>query len=554
MGWQDAPKEGGKSAWSAAPVERKPISQGKAFNYGLGDSVSFGLMDEAGAVLDSLGIGGSGEKRPNVWNGSSFGDAYTANQRRNAEILKQASSDNPGTYLTGQIAGALLPIPGAAALKGSRAGQAVARVAGTNKATRAVAAIAPDVLRGAAYGAGSADSGNRLSGASQGAVLGAAGNLAGRAVGKTVSRVAKGKTVSPAVRKLADAGVVMTPGQRAGVGSVRNKYEQTILGNIPFVNAVPAAAKRRGVEQLNIAAINEATAPIGYSLPMTTAPGRDTIGKVQDAVYDAYGNAASALSLQSDNALQQGLAGLVQNAPAKVGQANADQFTALAGQHMAPLANGPISGRNVTDMLADLRREASSFAGSPVANERRLGDQLWAMHDEIDSALARQNTSGASEAFSNARDAVANLKRIETAAAASTDGVFSPTQLASAVKRRGYGTTTAKLARGDARLQELADAAKSVLPDTIPNSGTPERLFAGSLLGGGTTGLAAMMDPTLGAMVGGSLLGYTRGADRFLQNLALNRPDTLVRLGNGIDRAAPALGTAGAVTALQFGR
>lgn len=119
------------------------------------------------------------------------------------------------------------------------------------------------------------------------------------------------------------------------------------------------------------------------------------------------------------------------------------------------------------------------------------------------------------------------------------------------VRRKGFGTTTGKLAAGEARLQELANAAKDVMPDVVPNSGTPERYLGAGLLGG-TTSLAGAVDPTLGALTGASLLGYIPGVDRLLQDFAINRPDVMRRIGGIFGRSAPALGAAGTVTGLSY--
>jgi hypothetical protein len=549
---RNVPEGTTRSQLMARYGKAKPAKpKGGSFGHGLADSLTFGLLDEAGAVLDTLGLP-AGEKRPNIWNGAGFGDAYNANVKRNREILREKQRANPGEFLTGQIGGALVPL---GAGKGKIA-QVIQKAATGKKTTTAAkvgkvaANVAPDAARGAAYGAGSAEGGlaERAKGAGKGAAAGVGGHVAGRAIGAGVARTLKGKQVSPAVRELADAGVVMTPGQRAGPGSIRKGLEEGVLGSLPVVRTIPQAAKRRGIEQLNVAAINKALEPIGFKLPKGTKPGRELIQKAGDAVYSAYDASVAPLTLSNDSGLKGAASALKKGARASVGQGDG-QLKAIIDRVTMQLDNGPISGDQVRDLVSDLRGDAATYTSSSVASERKLGSELWKLHDHLSSALVRQNKGAAVKKFTKARDAVANFKRIEDASSKAADGVFNPTQLRQAVTRRGYGTTTSKVARGEARLQSLADAAKQVLPDNLPNSGTPERALAVGLAGGGP-GIVGLMNPYAGGAAGMATLPYVPGIDRLLQNLAINRPDLLVKLGVGIERATPALGTAGAMTSV----
>src|SRR3546814_21188487 len=67
--------------------------------------------------------------------------------------------------------------------------------------------IVPDLLYGAAYGAGEAGPGERLSGAAQGAALSGAGNVVGRALLGGTGRAIRGVS-DPAVRYLQSKGEI----------------------------------------------------------------------------------------------------------------------------------------------------------------------------------------------------------------------------------------------------------------------------------------------------------------------------------------------------------
>lgn len=490
---------------------------------GVADAATLGYSDEIAAwFADKTGIGGD-----------------KGDYEGNLAAQRQRDSEGGAERLGGQIAGAIaLPASKIAAAKGIKG------LAG---------AAAEGAAYGAAYETGSADGGfkDRVRSVPKGLATGAAGGAAGRAVGSVAARALRGKQVSPAVRKLAGEGVVMTPGRRGG--AIARTYEEGILGSIPFVKAIPQAANRRSIEQLNVATYNRVLRPLGQKLPMSTAPGREAVGNLADTVFAAYDDAASRLALGLDKGIETTAAKIGGRAKAAAGP-NAGQLRAIIDETLEPLRAGPISGVSVRDTIQDLRGVASGFARSTTASERNVGEELWKFHDELEAALVRQNRGDVLTPFRKARESVNLFKRVEAAAAKSKDGVFSPQMLRTAVTKRGYGTTTGKAARGEAVLQDLSDAASQVLPGQMPNSGTPERGIVTAATLGGPSAIGAFVDPTMGAATALPLLGYTPGIDRFLQNIALNRPRALVGAGNAIYDALPYFGPAGAMTALQQGQ
>lgn len=526
---------------------------------GFGDSRALGFLDEAGAVFDTLGIGGSGESRPNIWKGDNPVDAWRYNAKRNAQQLAEKQQQDPSGYLGGQIVGAVLPGGvarvtglGQRASQGARAVTAAVKSPVAQKVAKVALAAAPDVARGATYAVGSTQGGvgERLANAPEGAVLGLAGHAAGKAVGATASRLLGGKKASKAVQTLADEGVVMTPGRRGG--PIRRTFEETVLGSVPFVKSIPQAANQRSIDQLNVAFYNRVLKPIGQKLPMSTTPGREAVDNLGNVVYGAYDAATSRLNLGMDRGLQSSIDHIKRTAGVSTGQ-NAKQLKAIIDQSVDPLTRGPVSGSAVRDLMGEIRKAASGFKGSASANERNMGDELWRVHDALDAALARQNGGQALKDFQAARQSVSLLKRVEDAASKSKTGVASPQQFRTAVTKRGYGTTTQKAATGKAPMQDLSDAASQVLPATIPNSGTIERGVGASLMAAGPASILHYLDPTMGGLAASSMAGYVPGLDRILQNFALKRPDLLVRAGKAVERASPALGTAGAQAALSQG-
>lgn len=532
--------------WKIAASQKNP--QRTALQSAVAGAVhglTFGFLDELGAVADTIGWP-AGEKRPTIWNGSSFGDAWRANQRRNNEILKDAEKQNPKSYMAGEVAGMIVPAfftgGGSTAASGGRLAARVPRLA------RAARAVVPAVAQGAAYGAGSTNGGlgARARGAAEGAAWGLGGDLAGRAVGKVASRIIGGKKVPANVRRLADEGIVLTPGQRAGPGSLRNKFEDTVLGSLPWVKEVPAAAARRGENDLRVAVANRVLKPIGQKIDRGSPINNETIGGIQDMVGNAYDEAIAPLSLRMDDDILRSLDDIIGGAEREVGPDGASQVASYAGYLKDRLAEG-LTGEPLKREIQALRGVASE-AGK---KDPMLGQRFWALHNTLDDGLARQSGETASDAYRSARESSTLMSRMNDAAAKSVNSEFGPTQLLQAARRRGYGTNTANIANNDARLMDLANDAASVMRNKTANSGTPERLAGIGLLGGGVGG-AAMIDPVMGSAVGASLLGYIPGLDRVLQNAALNRPQSMRAAAEAIERNKRILDLLGSGSALSL--
>ncbi len=422
--------------------------------------------------------------------------------------------------------------------QGSTLGKIAGNVAGT-----APTMMLPGgpLVQGAASGALSSED-TSAGGLTRGALI---GGMAGHLGGK-VGGMIGGKVLPKNVRKLVDEGVTLTPGQLAGPRSARQFMEDKVLGSLPGLNAIPDAAAQRANNSLRVAVGNRVLKPIGETVPKGTQVNHAAIGQLQDKVYGNLEHAAGNLNLQLDPELAMGMSKIVQDAPRLVGQDGANQLQANIA-HIAQMTHQqPITGQPLRDTLGELRKTASGAQGE-------LRTQLWNLHDEVANALERQNAPEASAAFTNAREAAALMKRMETAASKATDGEFGPTQLLQAARQRGFGTSTGNVASGEARLMDLANAAADVMRNKTANSGTVPRALAvkaaaGELGMGGALGAIGMAHPVPAAAIGASMLGYIPGVAEILQRFAVNRPQVLQQLGRGVETAAPlgaGLGIAG---------
>ncbi len=147
-------------------IPRNPDGATGAAARGFGDP--FNMLDEMGAVVDTIGLTGG---RENVWNSNrSFGDILYGNIDQNRSILQADERDHFGARFGGQLAsGVLLPIGG-----GARGAAQLAKVG-----------LAEGALAG--FGAGEGNPLERLPNTAAGAGLGFTG---GYALGRIIEDLA----------------------------------------------------------------------------------------------------------------------------------------------------------------------------------------------------------------------------------------------------------------------------------------------------------------------------------------------------------------------------
>ena len=300
-----------------------------------------------------------------------------------------------------------------------------------------------------------------------GAVAGPAGVLLGRAISPRVS---------PEVAALHGEGVRMTPGQILG-GAWRNMEDKAM--SFPLVGDAIRGARVQSVADLNRAAANRVLEPFGESLPEGAPVGREMVAGLQQRVNQAYDAARAASNPfgpdpQFLQAVQQQIASL--NTPAQQ-KAFLDAFQ----NHLMPLLRGgqitPDTWKTIDSSLGQMARD---LAGSTDALQKHAAPAYRALQDSLRDLMVRQNPQAA-PLFRQADQAAAGLMIVENAAhspaamGGSIPGVFSPAQLSIAVKQGDSTVRNRAFAAGNARMQDLSDAGRAVLPAEIPNSGTTDR-------------------------------------------------------------------------------
>lgn len=494
-----------------------------------------------------------------------------------ADIIEARKRDkalmDTGAGMAGDIAGnvAIALLPGAS-LKGAGAvASKVPMLARTAPALNAAgsALMAPTSIKSAAAVGGgmgliqpAADATERVTNA----LIGAGTAAAAQGLTKGLSRVAAPQT-RPEVKALIDEGVDLTPGQI--VGGAAQRVEDG-LTSLPVVGDAIKAAQRRGIESFDTAAINRSLAPIGKSLPKGMK-GREAIAFAQQALGDAYDDLLPRMVGALDNAPPaNALSGAAGQAAKptfrqeldvirKMGtdglpEAQAGQLGRIIDKEVIGrfTQEGRASGETLKNIESKLGKMAKDFGRSENYDVRTMGDAV----EEIRNAMRRMIEDvnpGHGEQLAAVNSGYANFKRIQKAAGAvgAKDGVFTPAQLQSAVKALDRSKDKGRFAVGEALMQDLSEPAKSVLSQTVPDSGTPFRLANLATMGGGY-----FLDPTVAATTLGAAGAYSRPAQKVVEALLVKRPELIRQLGPKIAAAAPyatgiSLATPGVVNASE---
>jgi hypothetical protein len=349
--------------------------------------------------------------------------------------------------------------------------------------------------------------------------------------------VSPNASVNPSVQLLRDEGVRPTVGQT--LGGLANSLEEKAQ-SLPFVGSAIQNARGRAAAQLEDAAYARAADPIGATVQDRGYAGiSDLAGKIGNE-YDRV------LPKLSVNVLDPTFVGklsslrqMVQTLP----QQEAQQFDNIIAREIDGRLqpNGTLSGQALKDTWNALRDKSRDFMGSNDAYQKDLGRALKQAFQELKDQVSRTNTATDVSALKNADFAYANFKRLQRAASyvGADEGRFSPSQLNSAVKAMDRSKDKAGFASGQALMQDLAGAGKTVLGNKVPNSGTADRSFIAGLAGG-------LFHP--GAVAGMAMSGgaYTAPVQNALAALIAKRPANAPAAANYIRQllltAAPVSG------------
>lgn len=451
------------------------------------------------------------------------------------------SQQNPISGALGSVAG------GIATGAGLEAG--MARLGLEGAGTLAPRLLASDAIYGA-VSANGLDPESGVEGALAGAALGLGGGAAARFGVRTGAAL-----ISPSggqAKELYDIGVKPTIGQRFGqegvVGAAVNRAEQA-LRSVPGLGAAVRTAREAPREQWERGGLKMALNAIGEVLPDDIPTGGDAIKYARKAFGDVYDRARSGMQFVPDAGYQQDFGAFQQQV------VNSGVLDGETRKQLGDIISNTVGSRMRGNVLAgDAFKTAVSDLGDAISRTSKpeLQAALKDYRSILDAAARRNSAPEAVELMDKADRGYAMYKpmRDASAMAGSEPGRFTPTALGS-VERRTKGKTNSYV-EGDTVLSDYLESGR-MLQDTVPDSGTAERVGTMAALGGGIHFAPTPLTVGVGAPLAALGVSTLPGVRNVVgAALAPRNSQKLRTLGDKLRQRQALIGYAGAPLALEL--
>jgi len=489
---------------------------------------------------------GKGITEPVLAAGQYVGGAPAEFSNAVLNKMKPYQEANPITFGAGQIGGGMLT--GGALMKGA------GMIPSFAKANPYMQASGVGAVTGALTPNEQGKTGlDALAEAPQKALVGAGGGIIGTGLGRTIANVV-GPNLDSAVKKLIGEGVNLTPGQM--IGGVAQKLEDK-LTSVPLLGDIIQSSRSKGIEEFNKAAYRRALEPIGGKVPEST--GRAGMESVKNQISGAYNELLPKLTYKPDTQFLNNLSN-VKNQIEGIDPDNAKKVADTVFDVVSKRLdkNGEVKGEAFKVIEEKLGGLAKTYRASQDADQKLMGDAYANALGELRQNLARNNPQFA-EQLNKINTSFANFARLRGAGSmANTQEMFTPSQLAAAIKSADQSAGKGATATGKALMQDLSDAGVQVLPGKIPDSGTAGRSAINSALGallGGGGAYAAQTQPVAtgtAALLGTALAApYAPGIRNLVTMLGGKRPKSIQKLADLIRESSPYLAAPSAQKAVE---
>lgn len=342
-----------------------------------------------------------------------------------------------------------------------------------------------------------------------------------------LARVVQPKS-SPEVQKLLKEGVTPTPGQTLG-GWAKPTEEK--LTSVPLLGDAIRMGQRRAVAEFDRAAMNRVLAPIGDKLPKGKV-GNEAVKHVGDKLDQVYDDVLARVGpVKLDASLSDDMTRILGDLSGTPDQAK--QFVTELQREIGKRAkNGVLNGRAFKDIESTLGQRAAAYRQSNIAAEKDLGHAFFEAQKAMREWLQRTAPTGVADDLAKVNEGWAALVRVENAAgmAGARGGIFTPDQLSSGIRRAEKSVRKRGFARGESMMQDLSNAGREVLSQSVPDSGTPGRMLAAALTGGGL----GYIHPAALGLAGAAALPYTSLGQKAVAGLLARRPELAKPLAEGV--------------------
>ncbi|MAL01004.1 MAG: hypothetical protein CL536_02470 [Alcaligenaceae bacterium] len=534
------PVQASSNWWESMPLAEQEQPQESAEGGGILAGIGMGLRDPIDAGAQMLrravpeGVGRTVDEFGNML--SDWG--LPVSKSNGVEGIDKAINEREQQYQTARAAAGREGFDWAR-LGGNIAGTApLMAAAPASLATAALPTrIAAGGVQGAALGAANPVigedaqqnfGGEKLGQVGVGAAFGGATPVLTGAIGRLISPLAS-RANSPA-QTLSREGVQLTPGQALG-GALMRMEDRAM--SAPILGDAIRGARSRANESLNRAVYNRVLEPIGKS---TTKTGREAVDDAAKMISQAYDDVLGKVSFRPDNGFSQSIAN-IRNMASSLPSKEAKSFNnVLQKEVIEPLTKSrAVDGMTFKRIESQLGERAQGFLRATDAYQNDVGRALLEVQKALRENLARMNPAYANE-LQNVNRSFAQLVRLENAAGkiGAQEGVFTPQQLAQAIRQTDRSSRKRAYSSGRALMQDLSDAAQSRMSAKIPDSGTAERL----MLNVGAVG-SGVYSPLIPAGLAVASVPYLPGISRLATRSITGRPEKAQVLADQLRKLPP---------------
>jgi hypothetical protein len=346
-----------------------------------------------------------------------------------------------------------------------------------------------------------------------------------------------GRVISPNASTNAQLSLLQKEGVKPTIGQAlggrANALEEKAM-SVPIMGDMISVARSKSAEGVQRAAYNRALTPIGEKLPKGMK-GRDAVAYTSDRLSQKYDEVLNKIgAITPDEQFTQSVDDLTKMVDVlKVPKAEKAKFAlALDDVRNSIDENGVLTSEAYKTLESSLGSDFRKLSSSQSVTESRIAPAVKQLQQNLKDMLQRQAGSNADE-LQKANAAYANFKRVQNAAGKSgaIEGEFTPAQLGQAVRAMDKSKDKGQYAKGNALMQDLSDAARAVVGDKVPNSGTAERL----LYGGGALG-SGLVNPAIPMALAGGATAYTAPVQNALVSLVTKRPEFAKALASEVNK------------------
>lgn len=376
---------------------------------------------------------------------------------------------------------------------------------------------------------------NLGTGALTGGLFSAGTSALGRVISPNASTDAQMKIIK-------DMGITPTLGQT--LGKRWNAYEEK-LTSFPLVGDIIANARTKNEEKFRTGLFNTILSNVDEKLPTKTLKGRDPLNYTKDKIQASYDNLLDKLgAIRIDGTFvsqADDLATMIERSgmsPEKVQEFN----YLLKPIFDAQSRNGYITSESYKMIESELSKQIKKLNASNSTFDTKLSGAASQLKDNLYNMLERHSLNlpkikgkTLAEELQRTNKAWAMYKRTAKAAGAqgAEVGEFTPSQFARAVSQ--LEPSKDRYATGDALLQEVSDAAKSVIGNKISNA-NPYVRSLGTIAG---LGAAAINLPNYLMAAIGTYGLYNPISQKLINKAITERPELAPAIREFINQQSP---------------